>query len=52
MLVELFLAFAFEEDLVRVAVFFVEVERGGDIEVVEEAGDVDENGVAILWYSD
>jgi Ni,Fe-hydrogenase III small subunit len=47
-LVEVLLAFALEEDLERFAVFFVEVERRGDVEVMLEAGDVNEDGMASL----
>lgn len=47
-LVELFLAFALEEDLVGVAVFFVEVDRGGNVEIVKKARNVEKNGVAVL----
>lgn len=48
MLVELLLTFALEEGLVWFAVFLVEVDRRGDVEVVEEAGDVEEYGMAVL----
>lgn len=47
-MVELFLAFALEEDLVWVAVFFGEVEWRGNVKVVEKPGDMNENGVAVL----
>jgi len=47
-LVEVLLAFALEEDLERFAVFFVEVKGCGNVKVMLEASDVDENGVASL----
>jgi hypothetical protein len=47
-LVELLLTFALKEGLVWFAVFLVEVDRCGDVEVVEEAGDVEEYGVTVL----
>ncbi len=48
MLVEVLLAFAFEEDLEGFAVFFVEVERRCDVEVMLETGYVNEDGMASL----
>lgn len=47
-LIELFLTFALKEGLVWSAVFFVEVDRRGDVEVMQETGDVQEDRVAIL----
>jgi hypothetical protein len=47
-LVEVLLAFALQEDLVRLTVFFVEVEGRGDVEVVLKTGNVDKNGMASL----
>jgi hypothetical protein len=47
-LVEILLAFALQKHLVRLAVFFVEVEGRGDVEVMLETGNVDKNGVASL----
>ena len=48
MLVEVLLAFALEKDLERFAVFFVEIERRGDVEVMLETSNVDEDGVTSL----
>lgn len=42
------LAFALEEGLIWFAVFLVEVDRCGDVEVVEEAGDVKEYRMTVL----
>jgi len=47
-LVEVLLAFAFEEDLVGLAVFLVEVDRSGDVEIVLKAGYVEEDGMPTL----
>jgi Ni,Fe-hydrogenase III small subunit len=47
-LVEILLAFALKEDLERFAVFFVEIERRGDVEVMLETGDMDEDGMTSL----
>jgi hypothetical protein len=50
-LVELLLAFAFEVDFVGVAVLRLEADRGGDVEVVHEASDMEEHRVASLPMS-
>jgi hypothetical protein len=47
-LVEVFLAFALQEDLVRFTVFFVEVEGRGDVEVMLETGNMNEDGLTSL----
>jgi hypothetical protein len=47
-LVELLLAFALEESLVWLAIFLVEVDRCGDVEVVQESGDVKKYRVPVL----
>lgn len=48
MLVHLFLALAFEEDLVRLAVLFAEVDGCGNVEIVLESGYVKEYGMSVL----
>jgi len=47
-LVEVLLAFTFEEDFVGLAVFLVEIDGSGNVEVVLKAGYVEEDGMTTL----
>lgn len=51
MLVHLFLALGFEEDLVWLTVLFAEVDGCGNVEIVLESGYVKEYGMSVLQHA-